>query len=1238
MKPGDRVGGAYELLERAAEGGSSAIFRAVDRRSGAEVACKLSLLSSPEASLRFTREAALLQAIEHPGVVRCLAHGVEGGLPFLIQPWLGRLSLQKILDEGPLAPEAALPLLYQAAEALGALHALGHLHGDLSPANLMITGAHRDRVVLIDLGVARPFFSPDAPPGTPGYLAPEQAAGGTADARSDVFALGCLIFRAIAGRNPFPGATAAALLAQVLTEQAPRLSSLHQGLDPALDALLADLLARDPALRPPDARSVALALRPFLSPVLHPLPRRLTARERRSRAALLSLLPAPSLPPLARAAGASPLLLPSSRSLWLFDEDSAAFERAARLALSLHRQGLRGLLLFSLHTDAPPSSLDPSDLLRLDASSPAALAPDAPGPLLDEAAAALLAARFSLLAHPAGWWLLGERSGPGSLLGRPAPFVGRTLELACLSSSAQRVLSSRSPLALLVLGDTGAGKTRFAREGIARVGVDFDTYVARGDPLTAGSPFGLLRQILAQVGAFSDGLPLAERFARLEQRVLDAVGEGEGHRVAGFLGALLGLPVPDSVQLLAAREDPVLMGDQLLRAFLDWIAAEARRRPVLLVLDDLHWGDLPSLRFLDAALGLAGTPLLVLGLADAELDLNFPRLWAERRPQRLHLPPLSPDEAITLARSVLQAPADEDELKSLVEQAEGHPFFLEELLRTRARGAPQEAPLSALAVLEQRLSGLSAGARRALRAASCFGRVFWEDGVRELLGSDPRAALDELLEEELVVRRPRSRLAGEQEYGFRQALVRSAAYAMLTGEDVLRGHALAARWLERRGERDAAVLAEHFERGGEHQAAARCFRAAAAQALEGNDLVGAVAQAERGLRSGPDARLGGELRLLQAEALGWQGELDHAANCAEEALERLEPGTAGWYQAAGLLASLSARSARFHRLNELNLLLLASPLAPGCELRPVALAQMAIHQRFAGHIRAAEALVARLGEPDRPGRPGVLAWTLRARSHLAAAQGHPALALRFSEEAARHHRAAGDLRNAAIQLVHAGSLRCELGCFPQATAMLEEASRMAEQLRLRLVHAAARLARGKVLLARGVLEEAEPLVRSALDDLDAMAHRRLALNARATLARVALLRGDPRSAARIQPSVERPDETPGALALAWTVLSSARLALGDPLAALVASRNAWALRQRLGHLEEGEISLLRAHAEALLAVGLHPQAQHLLTQARSWILCNAASCEPDLRRCLLVRSPDGKPLLRLAHRILDECF
>ncbi|MCS6901012.1 MAG: serine/threonine-protein kinase [Myxococcales bacterium] len=288
MTTGVLLGGVYALIEPVAAGGSSRLYRAEDRRTGQQVACKLSSECSPAAQARFAREATLLSSLDHPGIVRLLDQGMHQGSPFLVLEWLEGISLATALESGPFPIPEAIRVVRLAAEAAGEVHRKGLLHGDLSPANVMLVGPERERVVLIDFGVGFHVSEPEEHWGTPGYMAPEQASGeGSVDARADVFSLGCLLFRCIAGRGPFVGATLAAILAKVLIEPVPPLSSLVPGVEPALDKLLAQMFAKNPTERLPDGKAVAQELEALATTSREPRRITMTRQELRSRTLLL---------------------------------------------------------------------------------------------------------------------------------------------------------------------------------------------------------------------------------------------------------------------------------------------------------------------------------------------------------------------------------------------------------------------------------------------------------------------------------------------------------------------------------------------------------------------------------------------------------------------------------------------------------------------------------------------------------------------------------------------------------------------------------------------------------------------------------------------------------------------------------------------------------------------------------------------------------------------------------------
>jgi predicted ATPase len=335
-------------------------------------------------------------------------------------------------------------------------------------------------------------------------------------------------------------------------------------------------------------------------------------------------------------------------------------------------------------------------------------------------------------------------------------------------------------------------------------------------------------------------------------------------RVAAFLGEVAGISFPGESchELALARLDARMMASEVRRAWLELCAA-ASVEPLFILLEDLHWGDRASVERIEEALkDLADRPLFVLALARPEIHAVLPSLWREVGAQEVRLGGLPKKAGAELARTMLAGIAADDTVDQIVERANGNAFFLEELIRAvvearaSGRNALHTLPETVLAMLHARLRGLDDGARRALRAASVFGQICWRSALDDLLGGalDP-PALDRIVAEleraEIVATRGASRFGGETELAFRHALVRDAAYSMLTDEDQRRGHLLAGAWLERHGEANAKVLAEHFERGAatdEDRLRAVSFWArAAGHALDATAIESATEHAERGL-------------------------------------------------------------------------------------------------------------------------------------------------------------------------------------------------------------------------------------------------------------------------------------------------------------------------------------------------------------------------------------------------------
>src|SRR5262249_40423 len=267
MRSGDRVADRFDVGEMIGSGGMGVVHRAIDRLTGEDVALKLLKERGACPLARFFLEARLLAELRHPGIVRYIAHGATlTGDAWLAMEWLSGGSLSEKLRDGPLPVRDAIALATRAAEALGAAHAAGIVHRDVKPSNLFLVGGGVDRIKVLDFGVPRrgPFPRPHTPAGsrvgTPRYMAPEQVRGEIIDARVDVFALGCVLYLCLTGRNAFVGKDEMAVLAKILLDEPPAVHRMRLDVPASLSKLVVRLLAKDASARPADGNAVAAAL------------------------------------------------------------------------------------------------------------------------------------------------------------------------------------------------------------------------------------------------------------------------------------------------------------------------------------------------------------------------------------------------------------------------------------------------------------------------------------------------------------------------------------------------------------------------------------------------------------------------------------------------------------------------------------------------------------------------------------------------------------------------------------------------------------------------------------------------------------------------------------------------------------------------------------------------------------------------------------------------------------------
>ena len=250
------------------QGGMGVVFRALDHSTGRKVAVKTFLSDAADDVARARREAMAVALLDHPNVVRYVAHGVTPqGRLYLAMEWLDGTTLAERIDRVGLSVAEAVGVARQVAGALATAHDAGLLHRDVKPTNVFLLRGHPDKVKLIDFGVARfgmvatSLTLTGTAMGTPGYMAPEQVRGKRELLPStDVFSLGVVLYECAAGRYAFTGANQAALMAKVVFAHPAPLDRHCPEAPEELVTLLDWMLAKDPARRPADGNALAAEL------------------------------------------------------------------------------------------------------------------------------------------------------------------------------------------------------------------------------------------------------------------------------------------------------------------------------------------------------------------------------------------------------------------------------------------------------------------------------------------------------------------------------------------------------------------------------------------------------------------------------------------------------------------------------------------------------------------------------------------------------------------------------------------------------------------------------------------------------------------------------------------------------------------------------------------------------------------------------------------------------------------
>jgi eukaryotic-like serine/threonine-protein kinase len=833
---------------------------------------KIAHASHDLAQRRMAREAEALRAIGAPAVPHCHDTGVTSdGRAWIVMDRVVGANLAELAAEGPLRSSEVVALGLAMLDALERVHAARFVHRDIKPDNLVRT--REGRVVILDLGLARKLpDDPDDPTrahvqvGSLEYIAPEQIAdSATADERSDIYALGCVLYELLAGRPPFVG-DAAALERAHTALRPPRLGALVT-IPAAVESVIHDCLAKEPARRPASAAEVrerlAVARNERTPPSLgHSVS---MIREGKQPVVLLWA----ELPRVDRALLASltsrRLVIASQRGRRLLagvlggehaDPASIAIGAARELAaagarVALHLEALR------VSTSGGANTLHGAAVENPDSWLPATTWT---GAIVSDALASVTQAATRPIDAP-GFRALGDAQQTIELFGREAL-------LSDLVVDAAAALRGMPTFALLV-GDAGVGKTAFASELAKRLGeLGGRVHVGTVPPPGGGKP---------------------------------------GHSA---LAELVGITKGSS----SSQTSGFLRTSGTVRSIGDALRAAARAEPTAVILDDLHFAEHELLDALEyATLGGEPLPLWVLGLASPRIDLRRPALGAraERR-RRDVLAALDEDAAVALTAALLR-PAEYPPLRALrrvVAMARGNPLHLMMLTREiHQRGAVRERAggayfldTSALDELTPAALGPWLAARELaelsseLVALARLCAVLGGEVTRGELGAiveaveraggatttiDVDIGLRELVSAGILAR-------SEGGYVFRQALVEEGVYDTTNEDERLALHRAAlAHWRTApQSPEVAARIARHAETTGDARSAAAAFATLGAHALAEHRLLDA------------DQAWSGALRHLadrdadRARALLGRGQARYRLQRMNDALVDLEEATA----------------------------------------------------------------------------------------------------------------------------------------------------------------------------------------------------------------------------------------------------------------------------------------------------------------------------------------------------------
>jgi tetratricopeptide (TPR) repeat protein len=691
------------------------VYEAERAEDGQRVAIKVARPDQPMATVRLLYEADALRAVGPPWVPRVHDSGQRpDGLAYLVMDFVELPTLAQVLAQGtaPMTVGSFVPRAAALLDALAAVHDRGFVHRDLKPENIFIDESAL-RVVLLDFGIAKLLDSASAPQltavgtllGTPEYMAPEQIRGAAIDKRTDIYALGVILYEMLTARVPFWGNSAD--VQQGHLARRPALPSDLAPLPRALEELLLRCLAKDPDQRFADTAALRAELlsacaagQPVTMAAPRAAPSPADAPQVEERAMALLLLPAqidlavvtaelnPLGGELVQATGGRPYIIAFGHESGQNPAVRALQGAATLLSRNLTDRAVVDVAPVTIRTRPggrrrhnSPAFNDPSRFPRQEDEPGVLVTADAAEQLRDLVACEP-SDRPRLLRPQSG---TGEANGPVTMLRAPTEdLIGRDSLLAELVEQAAQCTGVRRPGIATVIAEPGHGKSRLCVALLAALRAQVSQaslLYLRGRGANHGDADQTLCELLRKVLDLPEAAPEDKGRTLIMQTLEEEVGGAVWASVALALGWL----APEAPEVRAMAAAPGTLRNAAARALGLGLRRRAAATPLLLVLDDAQFADDATLAGLElATLAEGAAPIWVCVLARPAFESMRPS-WGQRAAvhQRTVLGPLDAQDAAQLCRALLH-PAENvpaAAIERLVARTHGIPLLLVELVR-----------------------------------------------------------------------------------------------------------------------------------------------------------------------------------------------------------------------------------------------------------------------------------------------------------------------------------------------------------------------------------------------------------------------------------------------------------------------------------------------------------------------------------------------------------------------------